>query len=96
MSPRVKVAICSGSLAAAISNVGDATLLIGRAVLALGRDATRAAVRDYIEGVGTRSDSVRGVAGAIAFDARHDVVGRQVVIAEVPAARAAVAVGARP
>jgi len=74
----------------------DATLLIGRAVLALGRDATRAAVRDYIEGVGTRSDSVRGVAGAIAFDARHDVVGRQVVIAEVPAARAAVAVGARP
>jgi branched-chain amino acid transport system substrate-binding protein len=73
----------------------DATLLIGRAVLALGGRATRSAVRDYIEGVGTRSDSVRGVAGAIAFDVRHDVVGRQVVIAEVPGVRAAAAGAAK-
>jgi branched-chain amino acid transport system substrate-binding protein len=61
----------------------DATMLIGRAVLAVGPGATRRAVRDHIEGVGTRTSPVEGVAGPISFDARHDVVGRHVSIAQV-------------
>jgi branched-chain amino acid transport system substrate-binding protein len=65
----------------------DATMLIGRAVLAVGPGATRRTVRDHIEGVGTRTGAVEGVAGPIAFDARHDVVGRHVTIAQVRGAQ---------
>jgi branched-chain amino acid transport system substrate-binding protein len=59
----------------------DATMLIGRAVLAVG--ANRALVRDYIAGIGSTRPAVTGVTGRIAFDGRHDPVDKAIVIARV-------------
>ena len=59
----------------------DATMLIGRAVIAVGPD--RAKVRDYLDEIGTRRPAVVGVTGPIAFDARHDAVNKPVIIARV-------------
>lgn len=59
----------------------DAAMLIGRAVLAVGRD--RKKVREHIAGIGSTSPAVLGVTGPIAFDARHDVVDKPVVIARI-------------
>ena len=55
--------------------------MIGRAVLAEGADRHR--VRDWIAGVGTRHQAVRGATGMLAFDERQDVVNKPVVIATV-------------
>ena len=59
----------------------DATMLIGRAVMAVGPD--RGKVRDYIAEVGSARPAMVGVTGPIAFDAKHDVVGKPVIIARV-------------
>jgi branched-chain amino acid transport system substrate-binding protein len=59
----------------------DAATLIGRAVVEVGPD--RARVRDFIEGVGTRTPAIPGVAGPMAFDEKHDAVNKSVVIARV-------------
>lgn len=59
----------------------DAAMLIGRAVIANG--ANRERVRDYIADVGTKRPPAAGVTGTIAFDARHDVVDKAIVIARV-------------
>jgi branched-chain amino acid transport system substrate-binding protein len=59
----------------------DATMLIGRAVMAVGPD--RAKIRDYIAEVGGARPAMIGVTGPIAFDAKHDVVGKPVIIARV-------------
>ena len=59
----------------------DAAMLVGHAVLTAG--ANRARVRDYIAEVGTKRPAAMGVTGAIAFDAQHDVVDKQIVIARV-------------
>ena len=59
----------------------DAALVIGRAVLAAG--ANRAAVRSWIEGVGTSTPPIRGATGPIAFNDKHDPINKPVVIATV-------------
>ena len=59
----------------------DAALVIGRAVLAAG--ANRAAVRDWIEGVGAEHPGIAGATGRIAFNDKHDPVNKPVVIATV-------------
>lgn len=59
----------------------DATMLIGRAVVDVGRD--RAAIRDYIESIGRDRPAMAGAAGAISFDANHDAINKPVVIARV-------------
>ena len=59
----------------------DAALLIGRAILEVGPD--RAKIRDYISEVGTRRPALKGATGPIAFNARHDVINKPVVIATV-------------
>ena len=59
----------------------DAALLIGRAIIEVGPD--RQKVRDYIAEVGTRRPALKGATGAIAFNARHDVTNKPVVIATV-------------
>ena len=59
----------------------DATMLIGRAVIAVGPD--RARVRDYLAEIGTSRPAMIGVTGPIAFDARHDVIDKRVIIARV-------------
>ncbi|GLC27111.1 ABC transporter substrate-binding protein [Roseisolibacter agri] len=68
----------------------EAAMLLGRAATAVGPDAPRrrAAVRDWLSALGKTAPAFRGVAGPIAFDARHDVVGRGVVVARVRAAAA--------
>ena len=60
----------------------DAAMIIGQAVLERGPDRGR--VRDALAAIDTSRPSA-GVAGPIAFDARHDVVGRSVVVATVGA-----------
>jgi branched-chain amino acid transport system substrate-binding protein len=60
----------------------DAAMVIGQAVLERGPDRRR--VRDALAAIDTSRPSA-GVAGPIAFDARHDVVGRSVVVATVGA-----------
>lgn len=64
----------------------EAALLLGRAALAVDLDAPdrRRRVRDWLATLGRATPAVRGVAGPIAFDARHGVVGRGVLIAVVP------------
>jgi branched-chain amino acid transport system substrate-binding protein len=66
----------------------EAALLLGRAATAVGPDAPRrrAEVRDWLAALGRSQPPFPGVAGPIAFDAKHDVVGRGVVVARVPAA----------
>jgi len=59
----------------------DATMLIGRAVIAVGPD--RAKVRDYLAEIGSRRPAMVGVTGPIAFDAKHDAVNKSVIIARV-------------
>ena len=83
----------------------EAAQLIGRASTAVGPDAPRrrAEVRDWIATLGRTQPPLPGIAGPIAFDDRHDVVGRSVVVAVVagtpaplPAARAVVRPAAHP
>lgn len=59
----------------------DATMLIGRAVIAVGPD--RVKIRDYLAEIGTRRPAMVGVTGPIAFDAKHDAVNKPVIIARV-------------
>jgi len=59
----------------------DATMLIGRAALEAG--ATRSNVRNFLASIGNDRQPVIGVTGRIAFDQRHDVVDKPVVIATV-------------
>lgn len=59
----------------------DAAMVIGRAVLAVGPDRVR--VRDWLAQVGTTQRPIEGATGAIAFDAKHDVVNKPVVIGTV-------------
>lgn len=59
----------------------DATMLIGRAVMAVGPD--RARIRDYLAEIGSRRPAMVGVTGPIAFDARHDAINKPVIIARV-------------
>jgi len=59
----------------------DAALLIGRAIIEVGPD--RRKVRDYIAEVGTRRPALKGATGPIAFNAKHDVINKPVVIATV-------------
>jgi branched-chain amino acid transport system substrate-binding protein len=61
----------------------DAATVIGRAVIAVGRDRTR--VRDWVAGVGTAVPAIPGAAGPIAFDAKHDARDRSVTIVTVAA-----------
>ncbi len=66
----------------------EAGLLLGRAALATDLDASdrRRRVRDWLAALGHTTPAIRGVAGPIAFDARHGVIGRGVTIAVVSAA----------
>ena len=61
----------------------DAAMLIGRAAQQVGPD--RAKIRDYIESVGRPGGppAMLGVAGPIAFDAKHDAMNKPVVVAQV-------------
>jgi branched-chain amino acid transport system substrate-binding protein len=61
----------------------DATMLIGRAVLAVG--ANRSLIRDYLAGTGSTRPAAVGVTGRIAFDSHHDAVDKAIVIARVGA-----------
>jgi len=61
----------------------DATMLIGRAVLAVG--ANRSLIRDYLAGTGSTRPAASGVTGRIAFDSHHDAVDKAIVIARVGA-----------
>jgi ABC-type branched-subunit amino acid transport system substrate-binding protein len=64
----------------------DAAMIIGRAALAT--RGNRARIRDHVEQIGSSSKTVhQGATGRIAFDARHDVVGKPVVIARVGGSR---------
>jgi branched-chain amino acid transport system substrate-binding protein len=59
----------------------DAALAIGRAVLVVGPDRWR--VREHLNDLGTKVPAISGVAGPIAFDGKHDVVGRSMIVATV-------------
>ena len=59
----------------------DAALLIGRAIMEVGPD--RKKIRDYIADVGTRRPALKGATGPVAFNAKHDVINKPVVIATV-------------
>ena len=59
----------------------DAALLIGRAIIEVGTDRTK--IRDYIAEVGSRRPALKGATGPIAFNPRHDVINKPVVIATV-------------
>ncbi len=65
----------------------EAALLLGRAALAVDLHAPdrRRQIRDWLASLGRGTPAVRGVAGPIAFDARHGVLGRGVTIATVSA-----------
>jgi ABC-type branched-subunit amino acid transport system substrate-binding protein len=58
-------------------------MLIGRAAQQVGPD--RARIRDYIESIGRPGGppAMLGVAGPIAFDAKHDAMNKPVVVAQV-------------
>jgi branched-chain amino acid transport system substrate-binding protein len=60
----------------------DAAMIIGRAAIASKGD--REKMRERIAAIGSTNATVHhGATGRIAFDARHDVVGKAVVIAQV-------------
>jgi len=59
----------------------DAIRLLARAIDEVGTD--RAAIRDYLAGVGTKYPAFEGVTGTIAFDENGDVVDRDVAIGVV-------------
>ena len=61
----------------------DAAMLIGQAVRESG--ASRPRVREWLEQVGHGRPAVEGAAGRIAFDERHDVVAKEVLVATVGA-----------
>ena len=61
----------------------DATMLVGRAVLAVGPNRSR--IRDYIAGIGSSRPAAAGVTGKIAFNSQHDAVDKAIVIARVGA-----------
>jgi branched-chain amino acid transport system substrate-binding protein len=65
----------------------EAALLVGRAATAVGPDAPRrrAEVRDWLAALGRTAPPFPGIAGPVAFDDRHDVIGRGVVVAAVGA-----------
>jgi branched-chain amino acid transport system substrate-binding protein len=64
----------------------DAALVIGRTVAAGAR--TRGSLRQALAKIGNGAPSVDGVAGRIAFDEKHDIKGRSVVITRVTRATA--------
>ncbi len=70
----------------------DIVYMLARAIEAAG--AGRAQVRDYLAGIGSRSEAFVGVTGQVAFDGRGDVVDRRVVIS-VPRGGRLVAAGNR-
>ncbi|MDF1505817.1 ABC transporter substrate-binding protein, partial [Roseisolibacter sp. H3M3-2] len=57
----------------------EAAMLVGRAAAAVGRDAPRRRreVRDWIAALGRTTPPLPGVAGPIAFDPQHSVLGRR-------------------
>lgn len=59
----------------------DAAMLIGRAIIDVGPD--RQKIRDYIADVGSKRPALKGATGPIAFNAKHDVINKPVVIATV-------------
>ena len=62
----------------------DAAMIIGRAASAEGGNRRR--IRDRVAAIGTSSTLVyNGATGRIAFDSKHDVTGKTVVIAKVAA-----------
>lgn len=67
----------------------EAALLLGHAALAVDLHAPdrRRQIRDWLGSLGQGTPAMRGIAGPIAFDARHGVVGRGVTIATVTATR---------
>jgi branched-chain amino acid transport system substrate-binding protein len=64
----------------------DATVVIGRAVLEVGRDRQR--IRSWIAGLGGAHPALSGATGTLAFDARHDARDRSVSIVTVGSASA--------
>ena len=62
----------------------DAAMVIGRAVLAVGRDRLR--IRNWVAGVGTAHPAIAGATGTIAFDRQHDARDRSVTIVSVAGA----------
>ena len=62
----------------------DAAMILGRAARAERGDRRR--IRDHVAGIGASGKRVYdGATGRIAFDARHDVVGKPVVMARIGA-----------
>ncbi|GAC1515541.1 MAG: ABC transporter substrate-binding protein [Gemmatimonadaceae bacterium] len=59
----------------------DATMVIGRAVHAVGRD--RKKVRDYIATYGDTHPALIGATGTIGFDPRNDILRKTVTISEI-------------
>jgi branched-chain amino acid transport system substrate-binding protein len=71
----------------------DIVHLLARAIEAVGPD--RAKLRDYLAGFGSETEAYDGVTGRIAFDAKGDVPGKEVVIGVVRGGRL-VSAEARP
>jgi branched-chain amino acid transport system substrate-binding protein len=63
----------------------DATLVLARAVLAVGPD--RARVRAWVAALGTTHPAIPGATGALSFDSAHDARDRAVTIATVAGPR---------
>jgi len=59
----------------------DATMVIGRAELAVGPDRNR--IRDWVASVGTNEPPVRGITGDIRFDGHGDAISKPVVIGTI-------------
>jgi len=59
----------------------DAVQVIGRALAQAGTD--RARIREYLEGIGTRSAAVEGVTGTIRFDRNGDLARNEVAVGVV-------------
>ena len=59
----------------------DATMVIGRAELAVGPDRNR--IRDWVASIGSSLPPMRGVTGEIRFDDHGDAVGKPVVIGTI-------------
>jgi branched-chain amino acid transport system substrate-binding protein len=59
----------------------DATMVIGRAELAVGPDRNR--IRDWVASIGTTLPAMHGVTGDIRFDDHGDAVGKPIVIGTI-------------
>lgn len=59
----------------------DATMVIGRAELAVGPDRNR--IRNWVAAIGTSLPAIHGVTGDIRFDDHGDAVGKPVVIGTI-------------